>query len=459
MEQIETRRSIRIKILVIMLPIIVDSFLQIFAGTVSTAMIGRLSVEMISAQGMSSKFVDIVYFFFKGIGVGLTVYIARSFAQKKMIQVRRYFEETLLTALAIGMAVGVLLFCFPRTILSFYHVDENVLQVAARFMQIVSLCIPSWCVIALATAVYQAILRTRVPLYVSLGVNGCNILLGYMLIFGGFGAPRLGVYGAAISLVIARTTGAIVYLCLLYWPKKGLFRQLAPESRFCTRPVTRELKQVYAMGMPAAGESANWQLCSIVFSVLLLQYGTATFSAYQIALQAEILTNIPAAGFSVATTSLISRSVGLKDREMYRSYSREIYKMSALISLGTSAILWFLPGVIMRVLTSNEELIAIGTLYIFVMGFSQVPQNLGHISCGICRSVGYRVMPVIVHILGIWCVRMPGAFLGKMVFDAPILLVWIFIDLDQLARFIVSTIYLRRKRVYERFTQYANREA
>lgn len=115
-----------------------------------------------------------------------------------------------------------------------------------------------------------------------------------------------------------------------------------------------------------------------------------------------------------------------------------------LISVVTSLLLILLPRVFMNMMTNHPQLQAIGAVYVFVMGFIQIPQNLSRIYNGTLRALGCKNTPMLVAGFGIWIVRIPLCLLAAYVLRLPLVSVWIVIAVDQLSRFMLSVCLYRR---------------
>lgn len=204
------------------------------------------------------------------------------------------------------------------------------------------------------------------------------------------------------------------------------------------------IKEIYATGIPASLESMFWQFSAILLSKMILLYGSNYFAAYQIGIQAETITEMPAIGFGIAASTLVARAIGKQDDQLRKSYFKQLTGLSAKISIATSLMLILLPQVFMGIMTTNAELKPIGAFYVFLMGFIQIPQNLSRIYNSALRAVGYKKVPMLVAGFGIWIVRIPLCFLVSTVLHWNILFIWLIIDLDQLTRFIISVAIYRK---------------
>ncbi|ETA81396.1 MATE family efflux transporter [Youngiibacter fragilis] len=108
----------------------------------------------------------------------------------------------------------------------------------------------------------------------------------------------------------------------------------------------------------------------------VLTYGENAYAAYQLDMQAEAVSFMPATGFAGCATAYIGQSVGSMDMELDSMYYMHLMKYTVIFSSVAEFIMALFPGVIMGALTNSKELIGIGSAYLIVMGISQIPQNM-----------------------------------------------------------------------------------
>lgn len=436
-------RKIQKEIYSLVLPIIAENILQISAGIISTAMIGRLSASDISGLGISLRITDTLWCLYKGLGIGLTILIAQSFGAGNREKSRQYLSNAFKSIIPLAILFSIFLSIYPQPILHFFTWDTHILHQAAVFLKIIVFGFPFIVIMQIVTAACHGEGDTRNPMYIALLVNIVNIILGYSLIFGNFGFPSLGIKGAALSLLISQITGATLGLLLLY--KKGMIK---PGNKIGGLLPDKVITgQIYNLGLPAAFESMFWQFSAILLSKFILSYGTDSFAAYQLGIQAETITEMPAIGFGVAATTLTARAIGLKDKLLFKEYFKQLILFSLSISSLTSLILILLPYQFMHVLTDKQELIQIGAVYVLVMGFIQIPQNLSRIFNGAIRAAGYPRLPMYITAAGIWGFRIPLAGITAMLLGWEIKTIWLIIALDQIIRFTLSIIVYKVKKI------------
>jgi putative MATE family efflux protein len=434
--------QIRKTILVLILPIILENIFQVSANIVSTAMVGRVSPVDISAQGICFSISGVILV--KGLSIGAALYISRAYGEKNYDKARDLFISGLgATLLVMLILIGIIL-GYSHGFFTFMTDDISVITIALSYIKILVIGMPFVAIISFVTAVHQGFGDTKTPMSVAIFMNVVNIVLGYLLIFGFGPIQGLGIYGAGIALVSAQILSALLGLYLVF-RQNGLFKECSKKSK--GQVVMGHVKDIYTMGIPVSIESIFWQLSAIVMSKIILSYGQSYFAAYQLGIQAETLTELPAIGFGVAAVTLTSRAIGEKNQRLFRAYIHELVKLSAAISVVTSLLLILLPKFFMSLFTNHSTLQDIGVLYIFVMGFIQIPQNLSRIFNGVIRSCGYKTTPMFIAGAGIWLFRIPLALVIAYWLKWDILFIWLCIAIDQLVRFILSVGFFKFKRI------------
>ena len=433
----------------LILPIILENIFQVSAGLISVAMIGRLTPLEIASQGICMRITESLNVIFRGVAIGSTVYISRFFGEKNRDKCFTVFHQATIATVPIALLCAVILFMFPQTFLSMLSDKADLIAVGSNYMRITVCGLPFVSIMALVTSAFQGHSNTKTPMEIAVLVNVCNILLGYVLIFGIGSFEGWGINGAAIALTLSQAIGAFVGLGLLFCKGKLQLFSLSQLKGKLFHYDFHYIKEIYSTGIPAAVENFLWQFSAIIMSKAILSYGEVFFSAYQIGIQAETITEMPALGFSVASTALAAKAIGMRDQNLFNRYFKEQVRLCTILSTVTSLALILLPKAFMSVMTTNKEIQAVGVVYVFVMGFVQLPQNLSRILNGTLRASGYKNVPMLIAFIGIWLFRIPLALLITYVFHADIFWIWICIAADQFIRIIASTLVFKKYKIMD----------
>lgn len=442
-------KVIRKQILFLIIPVMLEHIFQMSAGLISSAMIGRLDPTLISAQGVSSRVTGVLFALFRGISVGATVVMAHSRGKGDYEKSKRVFEQTLLTGCLIAVFFVLIFLFYSSEILSFFTDKNDLLINAEKYLKIVIFTAPFLMIMSAVTGAFQAHGNTKTPMFIAIIMNIVNVVIGYLLIFGKFGFPRLSLDGAAIALLISQAVGALLGLYLLYNKNSGLFSTIITKGKDLFKIDLGIVKSVYSTGIPAAFENMFWQFSAIVMSKAILTYGEVTFAAYQLGLQAELLSEMPAVGVGIAATSMTANAIGKKDGPLLKIYTRQLITISTAISLFSSMLIIVFPGLFMSFFTNNPEIKVIGINYLIVMGFIQTPQNLSKVLNGTIRSAGYKNIPMIISFIGIWLVRVPMALIFTYVLKLDVTFIWLSMAADQVFKFTASALVFKAKKVNE----------
>jgi putative MATE family efflux protein len=266
-------------------------------------------------------------------------------------------------------------------------------------------------------------------------------------IFGAFGILPMGLNGAATGLVIAQICAALLGLFVLF-NKKGILGSMFNKSFF--KFDLKQTLEIIKVGAPAAAESVFWQLAAVILTRIMLSFGEVAFAAHQLGMNAESISYMPAAGFSIAATAFIGQSVGARDRESGKIYLREIVKGSILFTSIGSFIMVFFPTFLLGLLTDEKAVISLGMYYLIVQGLAQIPQNLAGVFGGALRGAGFTKIPMIVAFVGLWGIRVPFSWILTRYFHLNIVAIWYVMSIDLLCRFILSYILYKRKDIYSK---------
>lgn len=430
-----SQKEIRKKIFAMILPITVENLLQMTAGFVAMAMIGRISAASIGAVGLSQRIVGIIWALFKGVTTGATVFVAQAYGANDTIRLKKVVQQTLLSSIILVFVLQQVIYWFTPNILSLFGAEGNLLRDGTLYLRTVSWGLPFMAVMLVVTGISQGMGNAKTPAKIALIMNIINILLAYVLIFGGFGIPSIGLRGAGIAIVVSQLVAACLGLYVLF-NRNGILGSLFNLSFF--KLDMKQVLEVYKVGSPSAAESIFWQLSSIFLTMMILSFGEVALASYQLGLQTESISYMPAMGFGIAATAFVGQTIGANNPQLGRKYLKEIVKGSLLVTSFAAAILLFIPSVVLRLLTDQQEVIDLGVKYLFLMGIVQIPQSMSGVLNGALRGAGYTRVPMIVAGTGLWLIRIPISFLLYRYFNIEVTAIWVVMSVDLVFRFFFS---------------------
>lgn len=440
------RKSVNSKILKMILPITIENVLQMTAGLVSMGMIGRIDVLAVSAIGIGTRIIQIIWAFFKGITTGATVFVSQSYGAGNYKKLRKVIIQTLISVIVLVIIIVFAIHTKPELFLSVFKPNAELMANASEYLKTVSLGLPFLAVMLVIGGTLQGMGNSITSMFITLTMNIVNIIAGYILIFGKFGAPALGLKGAAYATDISQAIAAFMGIYIMF-RKKGIVGSGVSRKYFV--PDLRQIEDVYRVGLPSSMEFIFWQIAAVILTRAILTYGETAFAAHQLGMQAESISYMPAAGFGIAATAFIGQALGAKKPEAAKIYIKQILKGAFIISILTVAVLLFMPDKLMALLTNNKEVIKLGSIYLILMGITELPQNITGVLTGAMRGAGYTNIPMIVAGTGLWGVRIPLALLFAYYFKLPIMSIWVGMCIDLMCRFTLCIVLYKRRNIYQ----------
>ncbi len=263
----------------IALPIALQTLFVASLGIVDTVMVGQLGDASIAAVGLANQIFFLLNFTLFGINSGAAIFTAQYWGARDVPAIRKVLGVCLMLGLAACALFSVLALGFPRLALGFYSSDPLVIDLGSAYLQIVGI---SYLATTL-TLCYTAILRStgviRLPVIFGIAALCVNTGLNYLLIYGNFGFPRLGVQGAAVATSIARILECVALLGYAYLsrsPAAARPRELAAFD-------AQYLKIYFHVTIPVVINEMLWSLGTSFYSAIYAHVGTEAVAAYSVA--------------------------------------------------------------------------------------------------------------------------------------------------------------------------------
>ncbi|MGE5560592.1 MAG: MATE family efflux transporter [Chloroflexota bacterium] len=428
-----SQRELRKTIFAMIWPVAMENVLQMLIGFVNTAMVGRLGAATILAVGLSGRVAMFVWIIFGAIGTGATVLVARALGAGDRAHVRRVAQQALLLALALMGVVAGIAFVFARPLLGMFKATPDAMPIGIVYLRILAFSMPFQAIYLVISAILRGTGNTRTPFQIAVAINLINVAANSVLIFGRLGVPALGYRGSAFATIIAQACGALIAAWYLYSHRSGV--ELRGGGRIA--PDAQLMRRILSIGIPSSAEMFFWQIANIILFRLINSFGTIAGAAHQLGVQAEGISYMPSAGFGIAATALIGRSLGARNVHLAERYIKEIIRWGVALTICTSAALVLIPRQLMGLLTNDRDVIMLGAQYLMLMGLSQVPQQISGTLGGSLRGAGDTVTSMVAAGVGIWAFRIPFAFMLAQRFHLGIYGAWWAINIDQYVRLLI----------------------
>ncbi len=419
------------------IPVALQSMLQASFGVVDQVMIGQLGAVEVAAVGLAGKFTGIFNVVISAVGAVAGIMLSQYIGQKNAAETRRSLIVNLRLCFilaALFMLAGV---AVPERIMGLYINDRATVETAGRYLSIVSgVFLPTAGVTILSTHL-RCMEKAALPLYAGIASAAVNTGLNWILIFGKFGAPALGVTGAALATLISQLVYFIVILGM--YAKYRERAEIAPASPFAWR-------QYLSMLLPLLVSEFMWVLGENVYAGIYGHLGTAATAAMTLTNPVQSLAIGALCGLSQAAAILIGKRLGDGDTKRAYREAKKLLFYGLAGSLLLSVLIFFVSPCYVRIFnveTGIRELtVQILAAYAAVMPFKVLNMIIGS---GILRSGGKTTYVMAIDLMGTWLFGVPLGLISAFVFHWPIPLVYLTLSLEECIRLAVSLVVFKRR--------------
>lgn len=432
---IDLQKKDRKRILSIALPAMVELvFTQLFS-MVDTIMLGqsRNSAVAIAAVGLTINPMNLVTGVLTAMNVGASAAVAWSIGAKDIPGAQKVARTAITLNLLLGVLASMALYLFAGPIITFMGAQPDTFPFAKEYLQIVALSLLPTCIGFGITSSLRGAGVTRLPMFYNLAGNLLNVIGNYVLIFGRFGFPEMGVAGAAVATTLSRYFTLILALGTLFFAKSPIQMPLRGDYRLHREP----LRRITGVGSTAALEQFIMQIGFVLFARTVSGLGTEVFAAHQVGMSVNGMTWMPPQAFGVAATTLVGQSIGAGDREKARSFVRLIHRYSLLTACVMCVFLLTCSRPIAMIYTNDASvaMLAGSVVKLIALGLPGIYTQLPVAAA--LRGAGDAKFPLMASALGIWIFRVAVAPLFIYTFGWGLAGAWITIVLDQSSRAVV----------------------
>lgn len=430
-------------------PIFIEISLHMLMGNADTLMLSQYSDDSVAAVGISNQILALIIVMFGFVATGTSILVAQYLGAGKQKSAAEIAVVSIAANLLFSLILSILLFIFDDKILLLMDLPPELLPEATIYLQIVGGLSFIQAVIMTLGAVLRSYSFTKDAMYVTLGMNVVNVLGNYVVIFGAFGFPVLGVEGVAYSTAISRFLGLIVLFILLVKRIDGGL----PFFTLFKLPFSH-LKNLLKIGIPSAGEQLSYNASQLVITAFIASLGTEAITTRVYTLNIMMFIFLFAISIGQGSQILIGHMVGAgKIEEAYKRGIKSL-KIAIYISFGMAVLFSIFSETLLGIFTANEDILFLGSVLIYLTIILEPGRSFNLVMINSLRAAGDVKFPVYIGILSMWGVAVFFAYLLGIVFGLGLIGIWIAFILDEWLR---GILMLRRWRsriwMQKKFTQ------
>nr|WP_315486865.1 MATE family efflux transporter [uncultured Undibacterium sp.] len=410
-------------------PIFIEQLSHILPGMIDVFMISHLGDAAAAGVSVANQIVVFFIVLFSFIGLGCSVVITHYLGAQDKAGAERVATTAVGVNFWLGAIISALTFAFSDQMLGLLQLPTALLPYAQPFLALMG----GTLFLEALNIIFGSILRahghTRDAMGVALGMNLLNIGLNFVLIFGYFGFPELGVVGAALSTVISRAVACLVFIWLL---KRRLHLRV-PISAFWQ--FSRDIvKKILHIGIPSAGENLSWWTSFMVITYFIAQMGETSMATFTYAMQLSMIMMMLSISIGIGTEIMIGHFIGAGEIELaYRQLLRSL-RVGVAVTIVTTAIVVLFASQLFSLFSSNPAIIASGAILLRVSLLLEPGRTFNLVVINSLRATGDAYFPLYVGIFSMWGIAVILAWLFGIYFGWGLVGVWCAFAIDEWVR-------------------------
>lgn len=426
-------------------PIFLEVFLFTLMGVADTFMLSALADDAVAGVGAANQFIHITILILEVIGNGASIVVAQYLGSKRYQEVPKIAAVAITMNLVIGLVLSSFFVLFSKQMMLAMNLQGDVLMYADKYLAIIGGGIFLQALINATAAIVRVHGWTRQTMYVSVAMNVLHIVGNYILIFGKFGFPELGVQGAAISSVISRVIALIIFFWLLYQALE--FRI---DLKYYLALPKEYIKKILAIGIPSALEQVLYQGCQITFLYYVTFLGSEALAARQYAYNISMFTYLFAMAIGSGTAIIVGRYVGANRKDDAYEQLWTSVKWAISFTLVMVAVVMIFRYPLMKIFTDNPEVIKIGASVLLLSILLETGRTFNITIINTLRAAGDARYPVVIGFFSMVCMSLTLGYILVFHLHLGLVGVWLAIAADEWCRAIL--VFFRwRSRKWERY--------
>ncbi|MGL6168579.1 MAG: MATE family efflux transporter, partial [Fusobacteriaceae bacterium] len=370
-------------------------------------MVGKLGENEIAAVGLANQFYMIFFYSVAGIGMGASIFMSQLWGKKDVKKIHEFLDLSLIISVFVSIFFCAAAIIFPENIIHIFLKDPVVTNLGVSYLRIVAVSY----IISSVTLAYSMALRstaqTKLPMYGSIIGIAFNGILNYLFIFGKFGAPKMGVAGAALGTTISRSIELAFVLFMIYKYDNSIatkFTSLKTISIF-------KLKEFFKIASPVIFNDIMWILGISTYSIAYSKLGVNATATMQIAITVNNMFNIFGIGIGAASAIIIGNKIGEGKKDEAYNTSIKISQFGVLLGIVIGILFFFLSPIFVGAFkvtpeTSKNVIIVLKIMALFIPArFYAIIQVIGTL-----RGGGDVIYAIGTEMIGIWIIGIPLAF-------------------------------------------------
>ena len=431
------------------LPISLQNLVTFAVNFADNVMVGTLGEVDISAVSMGRQVATVLQCLTVGLGATMLVLIAQYWGKKEVEPIRKIAFIGLRIAILLGVVYSVCSFIFAPQILSVLTSDKAVVSAGTPYLRITSVSFFFFCITQSLLNALRGVENAKFGMKLSFVTLFVNVIANYILIFGKFGVPAMGITGAALATLLARIVECAVALVYVFRVEKVI--AMRPSDFFMHSPTL--LRDMVKCGIPLLTGEVVWATNTFFQSAVIGRYNEEVMAAFSITIMLSNLIYVWATGLAAAVGVITGKTVGSGEYEKMKQYAKTVQVMFVIVGLLSGLLILGIKGVFISLYNVSSATVSCANTLMLVLAVVMVGTCYQMVGLsGLVKAGGDTKFVMINDTIHIFGIIIPSTLLC-LHFGAPVWVVFACLKCDQILKCFVAAVKINRFKWMKKLTR------
>jgi len=412
-------------------------------------MIGTEGELAVAAVGVCALFSMLLFSAYFGFCNGGMIFFAQYWGAKDENGICRAYGLTLVCMMAAGFVFGALAIIAPEFIIGMYTDKEKIRQVGVPYLRIVGWCYPLQTLAMAMGCLLRSVEKVKIPLFASIASLITNTFLNWVLIFGKFGFPHLGVRGAAIATVIAQVVHILVLYIYCFADKHSFITRVRDHYKWSLAFVREYFTKILFVVINEVLYGVGMLLLNMIIG-RQVEAGIAAMAVFRV-LEGFVFAFF--GGLANASSVMVGKRIGAGEHLEGYADAKRFVLICPLVTLAIWSIILCLRSPVLHAFGLGEEAFRYAEGMMFIYLITGALRTCNYISNNIFRAGGEPVFGTVIETIGLFLFSIPAAAIAGFIFHWPFLAVFFMLFLDEFIRIGIFIWYMNSGRWVKPVTQ------
>ncbi len=438
-----TQKEFYKKVFALVIPMALQNLINVGVSATDVVMLGKVSEQVLSGCSLGGQVFFIFNLFLFGTASGVSVLTAQYWGKRDTDSIEKLLGIVMRLAVTAGLIFMLASFFFPARIMYVFTDEPEIIAEGVKYLKIIAFTYP---MVALSMT-YLNLIRSIERVLISTVVYGLSLLLNFVvngiLIFGLFGAPRLGIVGAAIGTLCARFLELAIMLFYAFFRNRVVRIRL---SCFL-HPDKSLLRDFLKYSSPVVVNEFMWGAGYSAIAAIIGHMGSSAVAANSVAQVMRQLATVVVFGIGSATAILIGKAIGENKQKEAELYAGRLIRLTVCFGLLGGLLVFLLRPLLIRGFGYTGVTASYMNSFLLMMSYYVVAHSInGTFIIGIFRGGGDTRFGMFLDSGILWGCSILFGFLAAFVWKLSVLAVYFVLLIDEIVKFPLCCIRYRQKK-------------